>query len=83
MRQRHAHLDLVVFASGLSCCIVGTGNANAQTTPTFDILSTFNFIQSQGLNDGGFLSGISDNFGINVSPLQSARSPRFLRMAHL
>ena len=69
MQSLHANKMLAIVALGVSFCIAGVQIANAQTTPAFNITSTFNFIQDQGANDGGFLSGVSDNFGIFVSPV--------------
>jgi hypothetical protein len=66
---------LTFLVVGASYSIVGTATAGAQTTPAFNILSTFNFIQNQGANDGVFLSGVSDNFGIFVTPVGTQPTP--------
>jgi hypothetical protein len=73
MRASHVN-QAASLAMGMVACAVGTATANADT-PAFDIYSTFNFIQRQGPNDGGFLDGISDLFGINVSPPFNTQPP--------
>jgi hypothetical protein len=67
--------SLALMTIVASCSIAGSATANATTTPTFNISSIFNFIQNQGANDGGFLSGVSDNFGIFVSPVGTQPAP--------
>jgi hypothetical protein len=66
---------LALLVIGASCSIACIATADATTTPTFNISSTFNFIQDQGANDGGFLSGISDIFGIFVTPVGTQPTP--------
>jgi hypothetical protein len=75
MRSLHANKILAVVALGVSFWIAGVPTANAQTTPVFNITSTFNFIQDQGANDGGFLTGVSDIFGIFVTPVGTQPTP--------
>jgi hypothetical protein len=66
---------LALLVIGASCSVACIATAKATTTPTFNISSTFNFIQDQGANDGGFLSGISDIFGIFVTPVGTQPTP--------
>jgi hypothetical protein len=66
---------LALLVIGAWCSIACIATADATTTPTFNISSTFNFIQDQGANDGGFLSGISDIFGIFVTPVGTQPTP--------
>jgi hypothetical protein len=66
---------LALLMTGASCSFACIATADATTTPTFNISSTFNFIQDQGANDGGFLSGVSDNFGIFVTPVGTQPAP--------
>ena len=67
--------QLASLAIGVATCVVGGATASADPGTAFDIRSTFNFIQRQGFNDGGFPSGISDLFGINVSPPFNTQPP--------
>jgi hypothetical protein len=67
--------SLALLAIGALCSVAGAATASAQTIPAFNIASTFNFIQNQGENDGGFLSGVSDNFGIFVTPVGTQPTP--------
>lgn len=53
---------------------LGSTAANAQAA-NFTITDVFNFIQDLGNNDGNFRPGISDNFGIFVSPVGTQPTP--------
>jgi hypothetical protein len=75
MSSFRVNQSLSIFFLEVSCCIALTATANAQTTPTFNVLSTFNFIENEGANDGGYTSGVKDTFGINVSPVGTQPTP--------
>src|ERR1700733_15548424 len=70
-----AHRFTLASALVASCCMAAATAANATTITTFDVLSTFNFIENEGANDGGYASGVFIPTGINVTPVGTQPTP--------